>query len=212
MSNAKRHAFGIPVGLVAGPISLGLLAYGVHAHATLGTAGGAAAASPLGMTCLVAGGLLAGMLAAARWASPLAALLAGVLYTGLGAALLPPLATDLTERGVLSTAAETVGTTPWQALLAFGQSGMLLAVGVLLLITSLLPNRWRGRPTPQPAAEETAADVDSMIVGTGTSITPDPDRTPLPRRPATADASETTDPGTDDGDETKTTLKATAST
>ncbi|MQA98277.1 MAG: hypothetical protein GEV11_28115 [Streptosporangiales bacterium] len=195
MSNAKRHALGVPVGLVAGPLALGLLAYGVHAHATLegtGTLG-----TPVGMTCLVLGGLLTGMLAAARWASPLAALIAGALFAVPGVALLPPLAADLARQGVFQRVADTAGTTPWRVAQGFGESGMMLAVGVLLLTTALLPNRWRGRPKPRPVGADAGAGagagiepgpMDGAVDGTPVgldvaTLEPTPGRAPLPRRP-----------------------------
>lgn len=151
MSNALRLTLGAPIGIIGGPLSMGLLAYGVQ-QVTAAVQRLEAGEPPVaGIACVVGGCVLIAMLAAARWTSPVAALIAGVIYALIGAAFVPPVMRAAAEANVLDplTSSDQIG----QGAMLLGGSGMLLGIGALLLTTVLMPNRWRGRApeSPEPA-------------------------------------------------------------
>ncbi|MQA98278.1 MAG: hypothetical protein GEV11_28120 [Streptosporangiales bacterium] len=151
MSNALRLTLGAPVGIIGGPLSMGLLAYGVQQVSTAVGRFQVDQPPAAGLACVIGGCVLIAMLAAARWTSPVAALIAGVIYALVGAAFVPPLLRTAAEADLLAplTRAGGIG----QGMNLLGSSGMLLGIGALLLTTVLMPNRWRARTpeAPEPA-------------------------------------------------------------
>ncbi|MEU4724411.1 hypothetical protein AB0G06_32765 [Nonomuraea dietziae] len=138
MSNAARHILGVVAGLLLTPIiALGLMygsgqvVHGFQIFSTPWVGAGVLAA------CAVALGFLAG-----SRLSPVASLMAGLVYTAMGTVLMivelyPSWLADLL---------------PMPLRMGFnvlGPTGALFIAGILLLTASAFPSRWRAaRPAP----------------------------------------------------------------
>jgi hypothetical protein len=150
MSSGARHGIGVVVGLIATPLIAGFLTYGVN-RATV-TVRVYAFDAPWSQRLIVAGALLVaavalGLVAGSRL-SPLASLIPGVAFTGLGLMwfLAPGFALRNTGRDFL-TDDLFLGYT------YLSPAGIWLLLGVALVTASLSPSRWRGAgasPAPSP--------------------------------------------------------------
>lgn len=136
MSNGARHALGVVAGLILTPLVAAGLLYGAAELSQ--TFQQRFAVSWAGLGALVAAAVLLAFLTGSRL-SPVASLVSGLFLTAAG--LLP--------------VAEVTGARPlppgWPphpfslGYLTLGYTGVLLFVGVLLLVASVFPSRWRGR-------------------------------------------------------------------
>ncbi|MFI7703653.1 hypothetical protein [Nonomuraea sp. NPDC049480] len=96
----------------------------------------------LAVGALVAAGIGLALLAGSRL-SPVASLLGGLSYTGLGAVPLIEMVTGarLMPQNLLPAALEN-------GYLTLGYTGLQLALGVTLLVVSVFPSRWRAGAQP----------------------------------------------------------------
>ncbi|GGV27320.1 hypothetical protein GCM10010182_57880 [Actinomadura cremea] len=148
MSNGARHAIGALIGVLAAPLLAAGLLYGVfkmdrsvrRVMATFGGEGGGIDRW-VGAGVLVATAILVAVVVAPR-VSPIASLLPGVLFTGLGAMWIvdPGWAVrDTVTRDVLPGELD-------YAYMIVAPYGFFLLLGALLLAASAIPGRWAGRP------------------------------------------------------------------
>lgn len=139
MNNSARHVLGAVLGLIAAPLAVGLVMWGMHEAST--TTRLALETSWSGVAAIVVGAALLGVLVGGR-ISPLASLIPGVIFTVIGLlwAVSAREAFDLAEELPRSIRNEV---------LTWGISGLFLMLGVLLVAASVPPSRWRA---VQPAA------------------------------------------------------------
>ncbi|MGI5272547.1 hypothetical protein ACQEUU_25575 [Nonomuraea sp. CA-218870] len=130
---------GLVAGLVLPPLILLALLYGTAEFTLSAQRYLAVSWTALGVLLAAAAGLA--VLAGSRL-SPVASLLGGLQYTVLG--LLPIL--ELTGLRVLPR--DWLPRPLSAGYLNLGYLGFLLLLGVLLLVASAFPARWRGRPAP----------------------------------------------------------------
>lgn len=148
MSNSARHWWGVLVGLILAPAIAAALAYG-----TWRTLSGAQQFGPtsaeyrIGLGSLALTAVVLGFAVASRL-SPLASLFPGLALTGLGGvwAASPTWAADNTV-GKLPDSLDKLDA-GYQSI---GATGVLLMIGVVLLIASLFPARWRAREDLRPS-------------------------------------------------------------
>lgn len=171
-----RHAAGLVLGLLLGAAALAAAGWGYfRAVSGLALADPQSSEVLSGLGVAAGAGLVIGLLAAARWLSPVAALLAGLGYVGLTAFYV--LADD--ELGDLLPNSE-VGRGV-EGLIA---SGMLALAGVALLVSAIMPHRWAAR-APSGQAEPMYSDLPPYETGspydtgsyappTGYGMGPDP--------------------------------------
>lgn len=135
MSNGARHGLGVLVGLIGLPVILGLLIYSADRSLRNSEVFSSGTSDRwLGAALLAAAALVVGLLAASR-VSPVAALIPGLLLTANGLLWVAKPAWLLRHsRDVLPNSLERG---------YFGSIGILLAVGVVLLVSALPPSRWR---------------------------------------------------------------------
>ncbi|MBN6052217.1 hypothetical protein JYK22_09760, partial [Nonomuraea sp. RK-328] len=139
MSNGVRHVLGVVVGIILPPlIAVGLM-YGVT---EVNVSFHNFVVSWAGLALIVLCGALLAVLASSR-VSPIGALLGGIFFTLLG--VLPfieimsgPIVPDSLMTGWVRNGYLTLGLT-----------GAFLLLGVVLLVASAFPSRWRSR---RPAA------------------------------------------------------------
>ncbi|TMR10029.1 hypothetical protein ETD86_41165 [Nonomuraea turkmeniaca] len=140
MSNGARHVLGVVAGLLLPPLIAAGLWYGVGELRL--TAAQAFQISWSAIGVLVAAGIGLAFLAGSRL-SPVASLLGGLSFTVLG--LLPLLATLgvplLLPENLLPDLLETGYNT-------IAYTGLQLVLGVVLLMVSLFPSRWRSTAEP----------------------------------------------------------------
>ncbi|MDA0637910.1 hypothetical protein OUY22_31260 [Nonomuraea sp. MCN248] len=139
MTNGVRHVLGLVAGLILPPLILLALLYGTAEFTLSAQRFFAVSWTALGVLLAAAAGLA--VLAASRL-SPLASLLGGLQYTVLG--LLPVL--ELTGLRILPR--DWLPRPLSAGYMNLGYLGFLLLLGVLLLVASAFPARWRGRPAP----------------------------------------------------------------
>lgn len=138
MSNGARHALGVLAGLILTPLIAVGLAFGVGElsvtfQKTLQTPW-------LGLGVLIATAVLLGFLTGSR-ISPVASLLAGLLYTLLGAVpwVANTLRIDVDFTSFLPRQLDN-------GYITLQYLGLFIILGVALLTVSVLPSRWRGKP------------------------------------------------------------------
>lgn len=141
MTNGVRHALGFVAGLLLPPlIAVGLM-YGV-AELTF-TMQRMIGLSWLGLGLLALSGVMLAFLAGSRL-SPVASLLGGLMFVLVGSLPLLELMSRvrILPRGFLPRMLDN-------GYLTLSYQGILLVIGVLLLVVSAFPSRWRGaRPAP----------------------------------------------------------------
>ncbi|WP_157549946.1 hypothetical protein [Nonomuraea candida] len=156
MSNGARHALGVVAGLLLPPLVAAGLWYGTG-DLTLQLQQSFriswVAVGVLAATAVVLAFLLGSRL------SPVASLLGGLLLAAAGvmpfAELLGarPLPLDLLP-GVMRSGFTTVTA-----------SGLQAVLGVALVVASLFPSRWRGRPAARDEAQETGWEAEPAPYG-----------------------------------------------
>jgi hypothetical protein len=142
MSNGARHWWGVLMGLILAPAIAAALAYG-----TWRTLSGAQQFGPtsaeyrIGLGSLALTAVVLGFAVASRL-SPIAALIPGGVLTALGGAwaAAPSWAAENTA-GKLPDSLDKLDAGYQSA----GATGVLLMIGIVLLIASLFPSRWRAR-------------------------------------------------------------------
>lgn len=141
MSKAARHILGVVAGLLLTPLLMLGLMYGsgqvVYAFKT------DFSPSWLGAAVLAACAVALGFLAGSRL-SPLASLVTGLGFTGMGTVLLIPM---LYPSGL----ADLLPAPLRWGFDMLGPTGMLFIAGILLLTASAFPSRWRAARPEQPA-------------------------------------------------------------
>ncbi|MEV0353832.1 hypothetical protein AB0H88_49490 [Nonomuraea sp. NPDC050680] len=141
MPNGARHVLGVVAGLLLPPlIALGLF-YGVGEFSLNYQQ---FVISWAGLGAIVVSGILLAPLLASRL-SPVASLVGGLEFTAFG--LLPILDTV----GLHLMPERIFSAVLWNGFLTLTYSGVLLMIGVLLLVGSAFPSRWRSTPRPLPA-------------------------------------------------------------
>jgi hypothetical protein len=150
MSNRARHWWGVLAALVLAPAIAAGVAYGTWR--TLSGAqqfGVTSAEYRIGIAAFAITAILLGIAVGSRL-SPLASLLPGLALTVLGAmwAAAPQAARDNTG-DLLPSSLEKVNS----GYLSAASMGLFLMVGLVLLIGSLFPARWRAMEELQPSFE-----------------------------------------------------------
>jgi hypothetical protein len=146
-----RHAVGFVLGLLLAPVILAAAGWGYFRAVS-----GVALADPQsnevlsGLGLAAAAGLVIGLLAAARWLSPVAALIVSLGYLGLTAFYVLALDefTDLMPDSEVGNGA--------QGLVA---SGVVALVGTALLISAIMPHRWARAREQTGQADPLYADL-----------------------------------------------------
>ncbi|MFG2073040.1 hypothetical protein [Nonomuraea maritima] len=142
MSNGSRHALGFVAGLLLPPLVLAALWYGA------GMFGPALRQSFvidwLGAAALAAAAIGLALLAGSRL-SPVASLLGGLWFTALG---LAPVAA-VTGAGIALPTDLLPGVVQ-QGFATVADSGLQALLGVMLLVVSVFPSRWRARGVTNP--------------------------------------------------------------
>jgi hypothetical protein len=142
MGNGARHGLGVVAGLLFTPLILAGLTFGAGRVIT----GMRELYLPwIGLPALVVTAVLMGFAVGSRM-SPLASLLPGLTLTILGALPALTFAVPGLPLSSLTDLAPREFNVGLQELL---YSGLMLVIGVVLLIASLFPSRWRARPRPQ---------------------------------------------------------------
>jgi hypothetical protein len=136
MTNGVRHALGLVAGLLLPPLIAAGLMYGV-AELTF-TMQRMLGFSWLGLGLLVLSGIALAYLAGSRL-SPVASLLGGLMFVLVGSLPLLELMsrTRILPRGFLPSMLDN-------GYRNLSYQGILLVIGVLLLVVSAFPSRWRG--------------------------------------------------------------------
>lgn len=141
MPNGARHALGLVAGLLLPPlIAIGLF-YGVG---EVSLSYQQFIISWAGVGALVVSGILLAPLLSSRL-SPVASLVAGLEFTVIG--LLP----ILDVSGIHLMPERIFSGALWSGFMTLAYTGLLLMFGVLLLVGSAFPSRWRPTPRPLPA-------------------------------------------------------------
>jgi hypothetical protein len=147
MSRTLRHVIGAVVGVLIIPLVVAAFGYPSYRHSADFSPQLFGHGRPfVAAAALILIGIVLGLSAGSRL-SPLASLIPGLVLTGFGAiwVLQPSWVVHRTFRGV-----------PDQfnaAYQAQASSGVLLVLGVLLLVASTWPSRWRG-PSPSEPGDE----------------------------------------------------------
>ncbi|MGP3920090.1 hypothetical protein [Nonomuraea sp. 10N515B] len=139
MSNGARHVLGVVAGLLLPPLVAAGLWFGVG-ELRLEAARAFQISWPA-VGVLVATGIGLAFLAGSRL-SPVASLLGGLAFTGLG--VLPLLA----ALGVQQPPDYLLPNSLEPGYLTLAYTGLHLVLGVLLLVVSLFPSRWRSMAEP----------------------------------------------------------------
>jgi len=156
---ANWHAVGVIVGMAAVPGLWFILQLSQAAASNLGPPGVITFEAEY-LLFMVAGLVVIGLLASARWLSPVSAMIGGapLLAVGLFGLVAPGTTRSVIERLVYGVY--------WQpATETLAVSGWLVLFGGLLLTAGVLPGRWRQdpgsvqavpEPTPEPALDQAA--------------------------------------------------------
>jgi hypothetical protein len=178
MGNGVRHVFGLLAGLIAAPVSVIGLCYGIGRMQRTFQYFFHPGSQWAPMVILAAVGVVLGALVGSR-ISPLASLLPGLLFGGAGA--LWALAPEWTLRDTAHRLPDALD----RGYQIAGPYGVLLLVGLLLLVGSLPPSRWRPRESPTPARHTYGygiSDTDPTYGGgQGTSRPSVPQQGPSPQ-------------------------------
>jgi hypothetical protein len=150
MSNGFRHFLGVLAGLILPPVLAGLLLFGVEGLPRIGaTVRPEAAAGTIEVFtrfALVAGAAILFAFLAGSRISPIAALFGGLAFSTAGAMwMVLPQPTEAVIRGFPVGGMEA-------SLQALIYHGVFLFIGVALLFSAFLPNRWRAKDPGRPAA------------------------------------------------------------
>lgn len=137
MTNSARHALGVLAGLLLPALLAAGLWYGVGELSV--TAQRELRVSWVALGVLAVSGILLAFLAGSRL-SPVASLLGGLAFTGLGVL---PFAEISTGTRLLPDA--LLPSSLQSGFMTLTYSGLQFLLGVALLVVSAFPSRWRGR-------------------------------------------------------------------
>ncbi|GAA3698977.1 hypothetical protein GCM10022224_076160 [Nonomuraea antimicrobica] len=140
MSNGARHALGAVAGLLLPPLLAVALWYGVG-ELTL-QAQQTFQISWVALGVLAAAGIILAFLAGSRL-SPVASLLGGLAFTGVGVLPFVELST-----GLRLLPDDLLPAFLRNGLMTLTYSGLQLMLGVALLVVSAIPSRWRSLAEP----------------------------------------------------------------
>jgi hypothetical protein len=150
MSNRARHWWGVLLGLLFVPGIAAALAYGTwRTLSGLQQFGATSTEYRIGLASLAITAVVLGFVVGSRL-SPLASLLPGLVLTALGA---------VWAASPTWAAAHTAGKLPHSldkldaGYKSVGATGLLLLIGLVLLVASLFPARWRAREDLRPSFE-----------------------------------------------------------
>jgi hypothetical protein len=149
---ANWHAAGVLVGMAAVPLLWLILQLSEGASSSIGITGVRIFADEF-LLFMLAGVVVVGVLASARWVSPVAAVIAGapLFAVGLFTLVDPALAQALIDR--------LVDGQTWQPVTEnLAASGWLVLFGGMLLAAGAMPGRWRGSPVPSPGGQRQRPD------------------------------------------------------
>ncbi|GAB2955783.1 hypothetical protein ACFMQL_00855 [Nonomuraea fastidiosa] len=168
MTNGARHALGVLAGLLLPPLLAAGLWYGVGELSL--TAQRDFRLSWTGIVVLAASGILLALLLGSRL-SPVASLLGGLAFTGLGALPFAEMATGvrLLPDGLLPSSLRS-------GFMTVTYSGLLFLLGVALLAVSTFPSRWRGRPQEADAYDGQWQSAPSPYLPPSTGLPEDATR------------------------------------
>ncbi|MEU4227237.1 hypothetical protein AB0F17_23330 [Nonomuraea sp. NPDC026600] len=141
MPNGARHALGVVAGLLLPPLIAVGLFYGVD---QVSRNYQQFIVSWVGLGVLLGSGVLLAFLLGSRL-SPVASLVGGLKFTAFG--ILP----FLEISGLRLIPDRMFGDELWSGFLTMAYTGLLLMFGVLLLVSSAFPSRWRSAPRAVPA-------------------------------------------------------------
>lgn len=154
MSNGTRHTLGFFVGIILTAALAALLVFGTYRLQHGLMMDGNRQDRWIGAGLLAGAAVVFAILAASR-VSPLAALIAGLVFTVAGAAFV------VSQK----TTAHLINDLPFKAqrvtLAGLEDEGFILFAGVGLLFASFFPSRWRSRGGADAAYEYGLADDDS---------------------------------------------------
>jgi hypothetical protein len=149
MSNGARHALGVVAGLLLPPLIAAALWYGVGEFIVQARE---FRISWVAVGAIVAAGVVLAFVAGSRL-SPVASLLGGLLLTAVG--VLPLV--ELTGTRLIPD--NPLPPVLLEGYMTLAYSGTQLFVGVALLVASVFPARWRGRPEPVYSASYAPAPM-----------------------------------------------------
>ncbi|MBT2229841.1 hypothetical protein [Nonomuraea sp. NEAU-A123] len=141
MPNGARHALGVVAGLLLPPLIAVGLFYGVD---QVSRNYQQFMVSWVGLGVLLVSGVLLTFLLSSRL-SPVASLVGGLEFTAFG--VLPFL--DIIGLHLIPD--RLFGDVLWSGFLTVAYTGLLLMFGVMLLVSSAFPSRWRTTPRAVPA-------------------------------------------------------------
>lgn len=143
MSNTVRHLLGVLLGAIAAPVtwlplSLTLTPMmAVYARYFRFEVTGETIA---GLASIVFVAVVLGLLTSVRWVSPLASLICGLIYFVFGIAYL------VLSPSITGTMFDLLPKSAEQGTFTLGQLGVFALLGLLLIVSSTAPHRWRERP------------------------------------------------------------------
>lgn len=148
-----RHFLGFVVGIVLAPVLLYAGAWGLRrgmvivleAEATGRTAREYDGRALTAFLVLLAVGILLGVLATARWLSPVAPLVVGLAF------LVATLAMVVRSQPTVNLIHRHLHGHPAGYLIVGLTSGFVALVGGLMLVAAVAPSRWRRPPAPTPS-------------------------------------------------------------
>ena len=148
MSNSARHWWGVLIGLILAPGIAAALAYATwRTLSGVAQFGSASTEYKIGLASSALTAVVLGIAVGSRL-SPLASLIPGVALTALGGvwAASPQWALQHTS-GKLPDSLDKLNS----GYLIVGGNGVLLMIGLVLLVASLFPARWRAREDLHPS-------------------------------------------------------------
>lgn len=150
MSNGARHGWGVLIGLILVPAIAAALAYGTwRTLSGRQQFGPASAEYRIGLVSLALTAVVLALVVGSRL-SPLASLIPGLALTAIGGlwAAAPTWAADHTV-GKLPNSIDKLDA----GYESMGATGLLLLIGVVLVVGSFFPARWRAREDLHPSFE-----------------------------------------------------------
>ncbi|NVI87936.1 hypothetical protein, partial [Actinomadura sp. BRA 177] len=145
MSNGARHGLGVVAGLVAVPAIAACLLYGTDRLRLVLSFGAARFQSYhgkelwIGAAFFIVAALVMGLVTGSRL-SPLASLIPGAVFTAVGLVWFASPRWAITHSG-RDLLPDNVGI----AYTTFGSMGIFFLLGVMLIVASLAPSRWKAR-------------------------------------------------------------------
>jgi len=168
MTNGARHALGVLAGLLLPPLLAAGLWYGVGELSLVAQRD--FRLSWIGVAVLAGSGVLLAFLLGSRL-SPVASLLGGLAFAGVGALPFIEMTTGvrMLPDGLLHGQVRT-------GFMTVAYSGLQFMLGVALLAVSTFPSRWRGRPQEAEAYDGQWRSTPSPYLPPSTGLPDDATR------------------------------------